>query len=94
MFRIAQDDYARLLTIVSASGVGMTVLTWDAPGYTQLAIYVGSANGTAMTGTLGPSGSEPTGDWVIDGMQFVLVDLTTRTAIASVIVHVSTDGNS
>jgi hypothetical protein len=42
-----------------------------------------------MTGAMGSSGFTRTGDWVTDGMQFFLVDLTTHTAIASLIVHVS-----
>jgi hypothetical protein len=75
--------------IISSTGAGMTTLTWNAPGYTQLVILVGSPTGNPMTGTLGSSGSEPTGDWVTDGLQFFLVDLTTNSAIANVTVHVS-----
>jgi hypothetical protein len=75
--------------IVSSTGTGMTTLTWSAPGYTQLAILVGSSTGKQMTGTLGSSGSARTGSWVIDGLQFFLVDLTSQSAIASVTVHVS-----
>jgi sugar lactone lactonase YvrE len=75
--------------IISGTGAGMTTLTWNAPGYTQLVILIGSPTGNPMTGTLGPSGSVPTGNWVTDGLQFFLVDLTTNSAIASLTVHVS-----
>jgi uncharacterized repeat protein (TIGR01451 family) len=74
--------------IISATGVGVTTLTWNAPGYSQLAIFVGTATGNQLTGTVGSSGSATTGDWVTDGMQFFLVDLTSQSSLASVTVHV------
>jgi hypothetical protein len=80
--------------IVTGGSRGMTTLTWNAPGHSQLAIFVGSPTGSPMTGTMGSSGSGRTGNWVTDGMQFFLMDLTTHTAIASVTVHVSTRGSS
>ena len=74
--------------IVSASGVGKTTLAWSAAGYSQLEITVGSVTGTALTGTVGSSGSISTGNSVADWTQFFLVDLTSHSAIASVTVHV------
>ena len=79
--------------MLNSGSHGMTTLTWDAPGYNQLAIFVGSPTGSSMTGTVGSSGSAPTGNWVTDGVQFFLMDLTTHTAIASVTAHVSTRGS-
>jgi len=65
-----------------------TTLTWNAPGYSNLVIHVNSPTGQALTGTLGSSGSTVTGNWVTDGMQFFLVDVTSGTTVASVAVHV------
>ena len=75
--------------IVSSTGVGMTTLTWNAPGYTQLAIDVGSSTGSPLGGPLASTGSVQTGASVTDGLQFFLVDLTTHAPIASVTVHVA-----
>jgi DNA-binding beta-propeller fold protein YncE len=65
-----------------------TTLTWNAPGYSSLKIHVNSPTGQALTGTVGSSGSAVTGNWVTDGMQFFLVDVTSGTTVASVVVHV------
>ena len=70
--------------------VGMTTLSWNAPGYDRLAVFVNSATGTQMTGTVGSTGTAKTGNWVTDGTQFFLVDLDTGSAIASLTVHVQT----
>jgi subtilase family serine protease len=74
--------------IVSASGAGTTTLSWSAAGYAQLEITVGSVTGTALTGTVGASGSVSAGKSVTDWTQFFLVDLTSHNAIASVTVRV------
>jgi hypothetical protein len=66
----------------------MTTLIWNAPGYSQLVIRVGSPTGPAMTGTLPFAGATNTGDWVTDGMQFFLVDLATGNSVANVTVRV------
>lgn len=76
---------------IPAAG-GKTTLSWNAPGYSDLVIHINSPTGTAMTGKLGSTGSVTTGTWVTDGMQFFLVDLTSGTSIASVIVHVNGSG--
>ena len=65
-----------------------TTLTWNVPGHSSLAIHVNSPTGQALTGTMGSSGSAVTGNWVTDGMQFFLVDVTSGTTVASVLVHV------
>ena len=74
--------------IVSATGTGMTTLSWNAPGYSQLVITVGSVTGTPLTGTVGSSGTAQTDSSVTDGLQFFLLDLTSRSPIASLTVHV------
>jgi hypothetical protein len=75
--------------IISATGMGMTTLSWNAPGYNQLVITVGSVAGTPLTRTVGWSGSAQTGTSVTDGLQFFLVDLTSHSSIASVTVRVA-----
>jgi len=78
--------------VVDGGSKGTTTLSWNAPGYSQLEILVGSPAGTPMSGALLSSGSLPTGDWVSDGTEFYLVDMTTHAALSSVVVHVSTRG--
>jgi hypothetical protein len=78
--------------IVPAAGAteGSTTLNWNAPGYGPLAIFVGTPGGEVqMTGSVGPSGSVTTPDWVTNGMQFFLVDLTTQSTLATLTVHLS-----
>jgi hypothetical protein len=53
------------------AGVGRAVLSWRAPGPVE--VRVGDASGTALTGLEPAEGSASTGDWVSDGMKFVLV---------------------
>jgi len=53
------------------AGVGRAVLSWQAPGPVQ--VRIGSATGSPLTGLEPAEGSASTGDWVGDGMKFVLV---------------------
>ena len=82
--------------IVTTNGaiLGKTTLSWNAPGYNQLAVFVDSPTGAQMTGTKGSTGTATTGNWVADGTQFFLVDLSTKSSIASVTVHVTVGGSS
>jgi hypothetical protein len=80
------------IVVPAGTTVGQATLTWSAPGYSQLAIFLRSPGGQRMTGTLGPSGTLTTDPWVFDGLQFFLVDLITQTAIANVTVHVTPSG--
>lgn len=75
--------------IVLASGAttGQTTLSWNAPGHSHLVIRLKSSTGSAMTGTLGSSGSVKTGTWVNDGLQFFLVDADSQQSLASLTVH-------
>jgi OmcA/MtrC family decaheme c-type cytochrome len=52
-------------------GVGMTELVWSADGTVE--VRVGAANG-ALFAQGGPDGSQATGEWVSDGMDFFLLD--------------------
>jgi hypothetical protein len=69
------------------SGLAAVTLTWSgASGPVE--VLVGKPNGTALTGLLGASGSTTTGNWVVDGMTFYLVDQAGVTE-ASAVAHVS-----
>jgi uncharacterized protein (TIGR03437 family) len=61
--------------IVTSSGVGQTTLNWNAPGIQNVEIHVGAADG-ALFAAGGAQGSATTGNWVLDGMQFFLVDVS------------------
>jgi hypothetical protein len=73
---------------------GVTTLSWQATGVTQVQLRVGSPDGPPLTGIDAPSGSAQTGEWVSDGMTFYLQDASdgnstgaTKT-LATVQVHV------
>ena len=78
---------------VTGSGVlGMTTLTWMAPGVQAVEIHIGSPDGILFAGG-GSRGSADTGLWVRDGMTFYLQDisgdkpLTAENTLAAVVVH-------
>ena len=55
------------------NGLGRVTVSWTgASGPVE--VRVGSAQGTSMTGLVGPSGIAASGDWVTDGMTFYLVN--------------------
>ena len=60
--------------LTSAAPVGVTTLTWDAPGVSRVQIRVGSPDGVPMTGIESPAGTAQTGDWASEGMTFYLQD--------------------
>jgi hypothetical protein len=63
-----------VITQCDPNGLGRAQLTWrsETPGTVQ--IRVDGPAGVAMTGLDPPSGAAETGDWVRDGMVFVLVN--------------------
>lgn len=69
---------SQLLTISPAvitdcrSGLGHATLAWNAPAGARVQIRIGNRNGTPMTAVTESTGSAETGDWVTDGMVFVL----------------------
>ncbi len=71
---------------IPGTGLGQTTISWDAPGSSSVQVHVGSATGTVFT-TGGPTGSAQTGDWVTNGMVFVLVDGTSHATLASTTIN-------
>ncbi len=69
---------------------GAALLTWTgASGPVQIRLI--SSSGPAMTGFDAPSGSAATGQWVTDGLKFLLVNQS-GVVEASAIAHVSCGG--
>lgn len=68
------------------NGYGRAVVEWTAPqGPVQ--VRVGGLEGTPLTGLEEPTGRSETGDWVTDGMVFVLV--YQERVIAQAIAHLA-----
>src|SRR5271163_4456379 len=59
----------------NANGLGQITLTWSAPDSSSIEVHVNSATGTLFTAG-GPSASAVTGQWVTNGMQFFLQDVS------------------
>jgi len=77
-----------IFTASSATNSNVCLLSWNAPGYSQLEITPDSATGTPLTGILGSSGmfqGKCPKQLLINGVpkQFFLLDLTSNAAIAS-----------
>jgi hypothetical protein len=72
------------ITPIPGTIVGKTSLTWDAPGFSALQLWVA---GKLMASGLATSGSADTGNWVSDGMVFSLVDSVSGQTIATVTTH-------
>ena len=71
---------------VSADGrVGQTTITWSAPGSGGVQVVLGSVEGQLFASG-GPTGSSSTGNWVTNGMVFLLLDATTQTVLATTTV--------
>ncbi len=68
-------------------GIGKATVRWNAPGYSSVDVRVGSATGTLFASG-GTKGSSETGDWVTNGMVFVLVDPTTHAVLATTVAQV------
>lgn len=71
------------------SSYGTTTISWSAFGHSTVAIHMGSATGTLFTQG-GTTGSATTGNWVTNGMVFVLVDASTNATIDSLTVNTAT----
>jgi hypothetical protein len=70
------------IPVASGAVAGQTTIGWSSPGSSMVEVYVGSADGTLFAEGAS-SGSALTGDWVTNGMVFVLVDGTTRAVLAT-----------
>ena len=80
------------IPVTGAAVLGMTTISWIAPGAEAVEVRIGSPNGALFTG--GSSrGSAQTGLWVPDGMTFYLQDisggkpLTAENTLATVVVR-------
>jgi hypothetical protein len=71
------------ITLAAGANVGKTTLSWNAPGYSGLQIWV---DGVLFDGGLPGSGSVDTGNWVSDGTSFALKNPATGQTIATVTV--------
>jgi hypothetical protein len=72
------------ITLTAGAIVGKTTLTWSAPGYSALQIWV---SGVLFAAGLPASGSIDTGDWVSDGLLFSLMDPVSGQPIATLTMH-------
>ena len=73
--------------VAPGATLGQTTISWNAPGSSGVEVHVMSANGTLFAEG-GSTGSAPTGDWVSNGMAFVLVDATTHAVLATTVAQI------
>ena len=80
------------IPVTGAAVLGMTTISWMAPGAEAVQVRIGSPNGVLFDGG-GKRGSAQTGLWVPDGMTFYLQDvsggkpLTAENTLATVVVR-------
>jgi parallel beta-helix repeat protein len=80
------------ITVMGAASIGMTTISWNAPGAQIVEIHIGSPDGKLFAFG-GNRGSAPTGLWVPEGMIFYLQDvtggrsLTAANTLATLVVH-------
>ena len=81
--------------VTGGAVLGMTSVSWMAPGVQAVEVHVGSPNGDLFVGG-GSRGSAQTGLWVRDGMTFYLQDisgekpLSAENTLATVVVRLQT----
>ena len=63
-----------VITRFDPDGLGRARIVWSHSGAGPVQIRIGGPAGVALTGPEGPNGVAETGDWVTDGMVFVLLD--------------------
>ena len=77
--------------VCNAEGVGFTTVGWDATDVSEeVEIRVGSVDGTLFLKG-GPVGSQRTGEWVAEGMVFILLDAGTGEELARAGVTLTDD---
>jgi hypothetical protein len=80
------------IPVTGADVLGMTTISWTAPGAQAVEVRIASPNGALFVGG-GSRGSAQTGLWVRDGMTFYLQDisgdkpLTAENTLATVVVR-------
>jgi hypothetical protein len=77
------------ILVPAGSPYGVTTITYNAPGYTNAQIHVGSPTGTLFAS--GASGAATTGDWVTNGMVFYFVDENTNTTLQTLTAYTQSD---
>ena len=78
--------------VCNAEGVGFATVEWDATDIAdEVEIRVGSADG-ALFLKGGPTGSHRTGEWVTEGMVFILLDASSGEELARQVVTLTDDG--
>jgi hypothetical protein len=73
------------ILVAPGAAAGETTLSWNAPGSGSVEVHVGSATG-ALFAEGGSTGSAQTGDWVSNGLVFVLVDGMTHATLTTTMV--------
>ncbi len=68
-----------------SNNLGFTSLVWSAPGSRFVRVRVNSTAGADLTGISGPLGQVVTGNWVNNGMAFLLVDENNRELARTVV---------
>ena len=74
------------IPISQAGSLGVTTISWNAPGAAIVEVRIGGPDGTLFAAG-GPTGSAPTGPWVTDGMTFYLQDANAGKTLATVVAH-------
>ena len=80
------------IPVTGSAIVGMTTISWTAPGAEAIEIHISSPDGV-LFGTGGNRGSAQTGVWVSDGLTFYLQDvsggkpLTPENTLATVVIR-------
>jgi hypothetical protein len=76
------------ITVAPGANVGQTTISWNAPGHAEVEVHVGTPTGNLFAAGAS-TGSSPTGDWVSNGMAFVLVDASTHMQLATTTVNLT-----
>ncbi len=71
----------------AGSPYGQSTISWNAPGVAKVEVHVNSAAGPLFAAG-GTTGSAMSGNWVVDGMTFYLVDASTKSVLASAVAQV------
>ena len=81
------------IQVCDGSGKGITTLSWEAPGFSNVEVHVGSPDG-ALFSSSGSTGSATTEKWVTDGMVFYLIESSSvnTNTLKTLTVNLTTDG--
>jgi hypothetical protein len=63
-----------LITQCTTNKLSRARIAWSAASSSPVQVRVGSATGPSLTGPVAATGESETGDWITDGMMFVLID--------------------